>query len=68
MHEEDSVMFEEFDWMRTDSQRSGLGWPFVAIFTIVLAVFVLPGSGVGSNNVVAAFQPEAQTNVSTSWV
>jgi len=54
-HEEDSLMFEEFSPFRTDSGSSGSGWPFLAIFTIILAVFVVP-SGTGVSNVAAAFQ------------
>ncbi len=43
-HQEDeSPFFEEFNWMRTDSSSSGsLGWLGLAIFTIVVGVFVLP--------------------------
>lgn len=41
--EEESPFFEEFNWMRTDSSSSGnLGWMGLAIFTIVVGVFVLP--------------------------
>jgi hypothetical protein len=41
--EEESPFFEEFNWMRTDSNSSGnLGWLGLAIFTIVVGVFVLP--------------------------
>lgn len=57
-------MFEEFSPFRTDSGSSGSGWPFLAIFTIILAVFVLPSS-TGVGNVAAAFQTEGgQTQTS----
>ena len=57
--DEDSVMFEEFNFMRTDSQTSGMGWAPLFIFTIILAVFVLPNSAeVGK---AAAYQIEGQS-------
>ena len=48
--EDDSPFFEEFNWMRTDSSSSGnLGWLGLAIFTIVVGVFVLPESESGGS-------------------
>ena len=52
-------MFEEFNWMRTDSQTSNIGWLGLAVFAIVLAVFVVPGD-TNSNAVVAAFESKEE--------
>lgn len=57
--EYDSPMFEEFNWLRTESQSSNIGWLGLAIFTIVLAVFVLPSADTA--NVAAAFQTSTDT-------
>jgi hypothetical protein len=51
--EPESSFFEEFNWMRADSgSSSNLGWLGLAIFTIVVGVFVLP-EGAGSESFAA---------------
>lgn len=41
--EYESPFFEEFNWMRSESSSSqNVGWLGLTIFTIVLAVFILP--------------------------
>ena len=44
---EEEPLFEDFQWLRGDSDSSGLGWLGIAVFTIVLGVFVLPGGSSG---------------------
>jgi hypothetical protein len=62
--EEDSMMLEEFNWLRSDSQSSGIGWPYLAIFAIVLAVFVLPAGN--QTQVAAAFEVSEERVVSAA--
>jgi hypothetical protein len=66
-------MFEEFNWLRTDSQTSSAGWWGLAIFALVLGVFVMPGEEALSP-AAAAWQednqavPASTSSPSFSWL
>ena len=49
--------------MRSDSHSSEMGWTSLAVFTLVLAVFVIPSGGHPSK-VAAAFQTDGEVKAS----
>ena len=64
MQEEESPLFEEFNWLRSESSAShGFGWASLAVFTIVLAFFVLPNDSSISSSSAIAFQKDGVTEI-----
>lgn len=68
---QEEPLFEDFQWLRGDSDSSsGLGWLGIAVFTIVLGVFVLPSAG-SSEGAFSALQVQELSEVAVlqvSWL
>lgn len=65
--QQEEPLFEEFNWLRSDSDSSALGWLGIAVFTIVLGVFVLPSGGSGEG-AFSALQVKDLSEVATVQV
>lgn len=65
--QQEDPLFEDFQWLRGDSDSSALGWLGIAVFTIVLGVFVLP-SGASGEGAFSALQVKDLSEVAAVQV